>query len=70
MLRPTPTPNVATTTDVRGRGYGSAITWEAMQPAFDSGATLAVLQTSPIGQGVYEGLGYEIVATHVRWSEQ
>ena len=59
--------NVATTADVRGRGFGSAITWAAMQPAFDSGATLAALQTSKLGHGVYEGLGYEVVAQHRHW---
>lgn len=59
--------SVGTTGDVRGRGYGAAITWACMEPAFDDGATMAVLQTSPLGHHVYERLGYEVVATHERW---
>jgi ribosomal protein S18 acetylase RimI-like enzyme len=59
--------SVATIADVRGRGYGSAVTWAAMQPAVADGATMAVLQTSPLGHSVYEGLGYEVVAIHKRW---
>jgi len=59
--------NVTTTAEVRRRGYGSAVTWAAMEPSFASGATLATLQTSDLGRGVYEGLGYEVVAMHQRW---
>ena len=60
--------SVATSSDVRGRGYGSAITWACMEPGFDAGATLAVLQTSELGHRVYEGMGYEVVATQARYA--
>lgn len=59
--------NVATTRDMRGRGFGAAATWAVMEPAFDAGVRLASLQTSPLGRSVYERLGYEIVAQHRRW---
>lgn len=59
--------NVGTADAVRGRGYGAAATWAVMERAFSTGVRLASLQTSPLGKGVYERLGYEVVAEHRRW---
>lgn len=59
--------DVGTSPGERGRGYGAAATWAVMEPAFDAGARLASLQTSPLGQSVYQRLGYEVVAQHRRW---
>lgn len=59
--------DVATSREMRGRGYGAAATWAVMEPAFAAGATLAALQTSPLGRSVYERLGFHVVAEHRRW---
>lgn len=55
---------VCTVPGARRRGYGSAITHRAMAIAADDGATHAVLGSSPMGQGVYERLGFETVFTY------
>jgi ribosomal protein S18 acetylase RimI-like enzyme len=45
----------------RGRGLGSFMTTVAMQAAAAVGATVAVLQASDLGIGVYRRLGFETV---------
>jgi ribosomal protein S18 acetylase RimI-like enzyme len=57
--------NVATLPAHRRRGYGAAITAFAVRDAFEDGADAAALQTSDMGRGVYESLGFEL-AEH--WS--
>ncbi len=57
--------NVATLPAYRRRGYGAAITAFALRDAFDEGANAAALQTSDMGRGVYESLGFEL-AEHWR----
>jgi GNAT superfamily N-acetyltransferase len=57
--------NVATLPAHRRRGYGAAITAFAVRAAFEDGADAAALQTSDMGRGVYESLGFEL-AEH--WS--
>jgi ribosomal protein S18 acetylase RimI-like enzyme len=52
---------VCTRPDARRRGFGAAITHEAMRHAARDGATLAVLGSSPMGQRVYERLGFRTV---------
>jgi ribosomal protein S18 acetylase RimI-like enzyme len=56
--------NVATLEDHRRRGHGAAITARAVQDGFARGAHTAWLQSSPIGVGVYETLGFSLVE---RW---
>lgn len=55
---------VATHPDARGRGAGTAITRAAMAEARRRGATLAVLGSSPMGQRIYERLGFRTHFTY------
>lgn len=54
---------VSTVPTERGRGVGSAITRAAMIAARDNGFATAVLGSSPMGQRVYERLGFHTVCT-------
>jgi N-acetylglutamate synthase len=57
--------NVATPSEYRGRGYGAAITGHAVREGFATGADLAYLQSSAIGESVYRRLGFREVVTYV-----
>ena len=57
--------NVATPAEHRGRGYGAAITENAVREGFAAGADLAYLQSSAIGESVYRRLGFREVVTYV-----
>src|SRR5439155_26526266 len=52
---------VCTLPSLRGAGIGSAITNEAMLVARELGFNRAVLGSSPMGQRVYERLGFREV---------
>lgn len=52
---------VCTTPELRGRGIGTAISRDVMLAARDLGYTTAVLGSSPIGQRIYERLGFRTV---------
>lgn len=52
---------VSTHPQLRRRGYGAAITSHAMSEAGAAGASHAVLGSSPMGQHVYEQLGFSTV---------
>jgi GNAT superfamily N-acetyltransferase len=56
--------SVATPEEHRGRGYGAAITAEAVRDGFKTGADLAGLQSSPMGESVYKRLGFREVETY------
>jgi len=56
--------SVATPEEHRGRGYGAAITAQAVRDGFDAGADLAGLQSSPMGESVYKRLGFRQVETY------
>jgi ribosomal protein S18 acetylase RimI-like enzyme len=56
--------NVATVPDARGRGFGTALTWETMRDA-DPGWTVAVLQASEMGRPIYERMGFRLVREFV-----
>jgi ribosomal protein S18 acetylase RimI-like enzyme len=51
--------NVATIPDERGRGIGRAVTLAAMHLGAEAGARLAVLQSTEMGHGIYQRLGFE-----------
>jgi ribosomal protein S18 acetylase RimI-like enzyme len=53
--------NVATPVQYRGRGYGAAVTSHALREGFDEGARFGYLQSSTIGHGVYQRLGFRDV---------
>jgi ribosomal protein S18 acetylase RimI-like enzyme len=48
----------------RRRGFGAAITRHAIRDAAEAGATVAILQTSAAGRGVYESLGFREVSQY------
>jgi ribosomal protein S18 acetylase RimI-like enzyme len=50
---------VATLDEMRRRGLAAICTVRATNAAFERGAELASLQASPMGQSLYERLGYE-----------
>ena len=51
--------NVTTLAEARGRGIGRAVTLATMHAGAREGATLAVLQSTEPGFGVYRALGFE-----------
>ena len=53
--------NVATPSEHRGHGYGAALTSHAVRDGFDSGSEFGYLQSSAIGHGVYQRLGFRDV---------
>ena len=58
--------NVATLTWARRRGVGTAATWAAVAAGRRWGCRVAVLQSSEMGQSVYEAIGFRTV---VRYTE-
>jgi ribosomal protein S18 acetylase RimI-like enzyme len=56
--------SVATPEEHRGRGYGAAITAQAVRDGFNAGADLAGLQSSPMGESLYKRLGFCEVETY------
>jgi ribosomal protein S18 acetylase RimI-like enzyme len=45
----------------RGKGLGRAVTTAATRAGFELGADIASLQASPMGQPIYEAMGYEAI---------
>lgn len=60
--------NVATPPELRGRGYGAAVTAHAAAEGLRRGARLVVLQSSDAGFPVYRRLGFETVVDYQLWS--
>lgn len=56
--------NVATPPEHRRQGFGAAVTARAIADGFASGADLAWLQSSQIGEPVYRQLGFRQVETY------
>ena len=59
--------NVATSAQQRRHGYGAAVTAIAIRDGFAAGAHTAWLQSSPMGLGVYERLGFVLVEPWRCW---
>ena len=55
---------VATMSGARGRGYGAALTWQAVLSRLD---LPAMLQASDMGRPVYERMGFHMVAPMSLW---
>jgi ribosomal protein S18 acetylase RimI-like enzyme len=55
---------VCTCPEFRRRGIGAAMTSAAMVEAARSGATHAVLGSSPMGHGIYERLGFRTIFSY------
>lgn len=60
--------SVATPPEHRGKGYGGAVTAQAVRDGFDSGAAFAVLQSSSMGEPVYKRLGFREVDRYVLYT--
>jgi hypothetical protein len=58
---------VATMSGARGRGYGAALTWQAVVSRPD---LASVLQSSDMGRAVYERMGFRTVAPMSLWERQ
>jgi len=59
--------NVATPPQDRGRGFGAAVTAHAAAVGAERGATVATLQSTEAGFGVYRRLGFETVVDYAVW---
>jgi N-acetylglutamate synthase len=59
--------DVATPMRHRAQGYGAAITAQAVIDGFESGASYAYLQSTPMGFRVYERLGFRTLETWSMW---
>ena len=59
---------IGTPPEHRGRGYGSALTVAGIDWGAAQGATVAVLQASPMGEPVYRSLGFRTVFEVNAWS--
>ena len=60
---------VATLPDARRRGLGALVTARATEWAFAQGASIAVLQASPLGRPVYERIGFATVGLDRIWEQ-
>jgi ribosomal protein S18 acetylase RimI-like enzyme len=60
--------SVATAPEDRGKGYGAAVTAEAVRDGFADGAEFAILQSSPIGESVYRRLGFRNVEQYLLYT--
>lgn len=53
---------VGTLQDYRGKGFGTALTWEAVRAGMEQKADFATLQATPEGKTVYEKMGFVTAA--------
>jgi ribosomal protein S18 acetylase RimI-like enzyme len=60
--------SIATPPQHRGRGYGAAITAQAVRDGFRAGAEFAWLQSSQSGYPVYRRLGFRDVETYALYT--
>jgi GNAT superfamily N-acetyltransferase len=60
---------VAVREGFRGRGFGRAISWQAMEACRDWGCSTAVLQSSEMGANMYRKMGFEDVSGYVEFSD-
>ena len=58
--------NVATPAEHRRRGYGTAVTWAAIQEGARSGCDHACLQASELGAPIYRAMGFVDVGRYVQ----
>lgn len=56
--------NVATLPGHRRRGYGEALTWQAVSAGAARGCDMAALQASEMGRPVYERMGFNLVSPY------
>lgn len=58
---------IAVREEVRGRGYGTAVTWAAVAAAARMGAATVALQATPMGEPVYLRMGFETEVVYDRY---
>lgn len=51
----------------RGHGYGRAITERAVRDAFEAGCTLGFLQSTPMGESIYQAIGFRWAFDRTVW---
>lgn len=56
--------NIATVESARRRGYGAAMTIRIIDDGASAGCDVAILQASPMGQPIYERLGFKTVVEY------
>jgi GNAT superfamily N-acetyltransferase len=61
---------VATLPDWRGRGFGEAMTWNAVRGGARLGCRFASLQASALGRPVYERMGFATPLHYVCYEEE
>lgn len=60
--------SVGTTRAARGHGYGTALTWQAVEEGRRRGADVAYLAATPMGYPVYERMGFRQAADYPSWA--
>lgn len=60
--------SMATSLPARRRGYGAAALGTALAAAAADGATSSLLSSSPVGEPLYRGLGYQELERWDQWS--
>jgi len=61
--------NVGTLAAARRRGVGTSATWAALAAGRTWGCQLAVLQSSEMGQSVYEAMGFRTVVRYLEFRQ-
>ena len=56
--------NVATVEGQRRKGLGAAMTWHAVRRGRELGCSFSGLMSSVMGQPMYEGTGFSVIATY------
>lgn len=56
--------SIGVTKEFRRRGIGEAMTWEVLRAGREFGCQVGVLQSSEMGYGLYEKMGFETVVTY------
>ena len=55
---------VATVSEARGKGFGTAVTLAPLKDMFKKGVMVGVLHSSKMGHGVYERIGFKDIGKH------
>lgn len=59
---------VGTVPGARGRGFGTAMTWAALEAGRSAGADTGALNATKIGRPVYERMGFRLFDAYPQWS--
>lgn len=56
--------SIAVREQFRRRGLGAAISWTVLAAGRDAGCSIGVLQASPMGEPVYDQMGFETITRY------